>query len=78
MKVLVEEVGDEYDRKNMRFALLEYWSMRTQKTMYSSASPIGRTSLALGRWDTTRTGRLISGDLACESGNAPGICCPRP
>ena len=29
LKVLLEEVGDEYYRNNMRFALLEYWSMRT-------------------------------------------------
>ena len=29
LKALLEEVGDEYYRTNMRFALLEYWSMRT-------------------------------------------------
>lgn len=29
LKVLVEEKGEEYYRTNMRFALLEYWSMRT-------------------------------------------------
>jgi len=29
LKDLVEERGEEYYRTNMRFALLEYWSMRT-------------------------------------------------
>lgn len=29
LKQLVEEKGEEYYRANMRFALLEYWSMRT-------------------------------------------------
>lgn len=29
LKELVEEKGEEYYRTNMRFALLEYWSMRT-------------------------------------------------
>lgn len=29
LKKLVEEKGEEYYRTNMRFALLEYWSMRT-------------------------------------------------
>ena len=29
LKELVEETGEEYYRTNMRFALLEYWSMRT-------------------------------------------------
>ncbi len=29
LKELVEERGEEYYRTNMRFALLEYWSMRT-------------------------------------------------
>ena len=29
LKALLEEKGDEYYRTNMRFALLEYWSMRT-------------------------------------------------
>ena len=29
LKELVEEKGEEYYRSNMRFALLEYWSMRT-------------------------------------------------
>jgi hypothetical protein len=29
LKALLEEKGDEYYRINMRFALLEYWSMRT-------------------------------------------------
>ena len=29
LKDLLDEVGEEYYRHNMRFALLEYWSMRT-------------------------------------------------
>lgn len=29
LKALLEEKGEEYYRTNMRFALLEYWSMRT-------------------------------------------------
>jgi hypothetical protein len=29
LKALLEEKGDEYYRTNLRFALLEYWSMRT-------------------------------------------------
>ncbi|MFK5584159.1 GIY-YIG nuclease family protein [Serinicoccus sp. LYQ131] len=29
LKAHLEEMGDEYYRTNMRFALLEYWSMRT-------------------------------------------------
>jgi hypothetical protein len=29
LKALLEEKGDEYYRTNMRFTLLEYWSMRT-------------------------------------------------
>lgn len=29
LKALLEDKGDEYYRTNMRFALLEYWSMRT-------------------------------------------------
>ena len=29
LRELVEEKGEEYYRTNMRFALLEYWSMRT-------------------------------------------------
>ncbi len=29
LKALLEQVGDDYYRKNMRFALLEHWSMRT-------------------------------------------------
>jgi hypothetical protein len=30
LKKLVEEKGEDYYRTNMRFALLEYWSMRTE------------------------------------------------
>jgi hypothetical protein len=29
LKVLLQEKGEEYYRSNMRFALLEYWAMRT-------------------------------------------------
>ena len=39
LKELVEEKGEEYYRTNMRFALLEYWSMRTD-----DAHVLGRES----------------------------------